>query len=66
MQCGFQPESDSLYQLFLTLECDRNIGGATGYMRIYNERFYDEYGYRNDGFDDEPIGFFSRFIANTF
>jgi hypothetical protein len=35
-------------------------------MRIYNERFYDEYGYRNDGFDDEPIGFFSKLIANTF
>ncbi len=66
MQCGFQPDSDSLYKLFLTLEADRSIGGATGYMRIYQSRFYDEYGYRTDGFDEEEIGFLSKFIANMF
>lgn len=35
-------------------------------MRIFHERFYDEYGYRTDGFEEEKIGIFSKLLANVF
>jgi chitin synthase len=66
MDCGLKPGGTSLFNFYLAMEADKNIGGTCGFMGLKPENVYDDAGHREDGYDKKYVDSCTDFMLSWF
>lgn len=55
-----------MYEFFINMEADKNLGGVCGFMGLRPERNTDDKGERLDGFDMSKVDWLSAWVHSFF
>ncbi|KAL4456937.1 hypothetical protein ABPG74_014575 [Tetrahymena malaccensis] len=66
LDCGLVPDERAMFNMFLALESDKNIGGVCGFMGIKFQDIYTEGGERNDNYNEDEINCIADIYQRVF
>ncbi|EAR99426.2 chitin synthase (macronuclear) [Tetrahymena thermophila SB210] len=66
LDCGLVPDERAMFNMFLALESDKNIGGVCGFMGIKFQDIYTEGGERNDNYNENEINCIADMYQRVF